>query len=133
LFYPATLAVFSALGAVVAAVARPALRERVRALVPPNVARAVVVLAGGWLALLAPWMVGRGTYTFWYHYMPSYGLALVLLAGVVAHLERTRERDVATFVAVALAFFVYFAPVWAEFRVSLGAANARLVFPGWKP
>ena len=25
-----------------------------------------LLLSLGWLAMLAPWMVGRGTYTFWY-------------------------------------------------------------------
>jgi dolichyl-phosphate-mannose-protein mannosyltransferase len=133
LFFSVTAAILTAVGGGVAVAVNGKARERVRALVPPTLARAVIILAGGWLALLAPWMVARGTYTFWYHYLPSYGLGLVLVAGVAAHLERRFERNVATYVAVALAFAIYFAPVWAEFPISEGHANARLVLPGWKP
>jgi dolichyl-phosphate-mannose-protein mannosyltransferase len=133
LFYSVTAAIVAALGGAGAALVSRQARERLRALVPPDLGRAVVILAGGWLALLAPWIVARGTYTFWYHYLPSYGLGLVLVAGLVAHLERRYERHVSTYVVLALAFAIYFAPVWAEFPITEARANARLVLPGWKP
>ncbi len=132
-FASVTAAMLASIVGGVAFAVNAKVRDRVRALVPAMFARAIVILAGGWLALLAPWMVARGTYTFWYHYLPSYGLGLVLVAGVVAHLERRFERHVATYVCIALAFAVYFAPVWAELPISEGRANARLIFPGWKP
>jgi dolichyl-phosphate-mannose--protein O-mannosyl transferase len=95
--------------------------------------RPAIVLQVGWLALLSPWMVARGSYTFMYHYLPSYGFALVLLAGCVARFERKHVRQVLGFTVTALILTVYFAPVWGELPIGESAANQRLLFRGWRP
>jgi dolichyl-phosphate-mannose--protein O-mannosyl transferase len=95
--------------------------------------RAVALLAAAWLALLAPWTVGRGGYVFMYHYLPSYAFGLVLLAGLMARLERRHPWMVVGFVGLALGFAIFFAPVWGEFPITESAAIHRLVFIPWRP
>ncbi|HVZ71787.1 MAG TPA: glycosyltransferase family 39 protein [Polyangia bacterium] len=94
--------------------------------------RACGVLVVGWLALIAPW-TGPRSYTFIYHYLPSYGFALVLLAGVVARLERRWPARVAYFACSVLVVAAFYAPVWAELPISAEAAVWRLPFPLWRP
>ncbi|HET6148239.1 MAG TPA: glycosyltransferase family 39 protein [Polyangia bacterium] len=133
LFLSGTLAVLLTLlgGGLVAVGARAS--TRAQRVVPPAERRAALLLAGGWVAMLGPWIVARGSYTFMYHYLPSYGLALVLVAGMAALVERRHPRLVATYVALALALAIYFAPVWAEFPVTTAQANRRLLFIPWQP
>jgi dolichyl-phosphate-mannose--protein O-mannosyl transferase len=69
-----------------------------------------------WLLPLAPWMVsGRDPYL--YHYLPSYGFALILLAGGLTWLFRTRPglawAALTGFVAVSAVYL----PVWAELPI----------------
>lgn len=69
-----------------------------------------------WLLPIAPWMVsGRDPYL--YHYLPSYGFALILLGGGLMWLFRThvwRAWAVLTgFVAVSAVFL----PVWIELPI----------------
>jgi len=52
--------------------------------------KAVLVLATGWAALFMLFAVSMGKHSFFYHYQPSYGFAIVLLAGVTAKLEQRR-------------------------------------------
>jgi len=99
----------------------------------PAFTKAVLVLASGWAALLALFAVSMGQHRFFYHYMPSYGFAIVLLAGVVAKLERRWPRAVLVFVALAVLWAMYFAPVWGEFALTERVANWRLIFPPWRP
>jgi dolichyl-phosphate-mannose--protein O-mannosyl transferase len=99
----------------------------------PATRRGLLILALGWFALLTPWIVGRGKYTFMYHYLPSHGFALLLAAGFVAMLERRRPAVALGLTAVTLCIAVYFAPVWGEFSLSESAANHRLLFPTWRP
>ena len=87
----------------------------------------------GWLALLSPWMVGRGKYTFHYHYLPCAAFVLLLVAGGAAVLERKHERLVLAFVAAVLAVAIYFAPVWGEATLTEHAAHLRLWFKLWQP
>jgi dolichyl-phosphate-mannose-protein mannosyltransferase len=114
-----------------------AVRSRFRRLAPagwsPRTVRAVALLALGWFALLAPWIVGRGTYVFWYHYLPSYGFGLILLGGLAARVERRAPRAIAVFVGLALGVAIYFAPVWGEFPLGDAVANRRLIFLPWRP
>jgi dolichyl-phosphate-mannose--protein O-mannosyl transferase len=98
----------------------------------PFLTRALL-LSLGWFALMFPWMVARGKFTFWYHYLPSYGFALMLVAGTLAALEQTRQRLVLAVFGVALLVAVYYAPVWGEFTISVGTANMRLIPNPWKP
>jgi dolichyl-phosphate-mannose-protein mannosyltransferase len=140
LFFSSTLVVVATLQAGVAAVVRARKAGlRVSAMLLgylsflPPVMRAATLLTIGWLALLAPWMVGRGSYTFMYHYLPSYGFALALVAGAAAHLEQRFPRAVSIYVGLALAIGVFFAPVWAEFPLAESVANYRLMFLPWQP
>jgi dolichyl-phosphate-mannose--protein O-mannosyl transferase len=93
--------------------------------------RAVAILAVGWLSMNLLWF-SRRIVTYFYHYLASWGFALLLLAGVVARLDRRYPKQVLAFVAVVLAVFVWFAPVWAEFPLSPAAVNRRLIFPLWR-
>ncbi|HEX4473699.1 MAG TPA: phospholipid carrier-dependent glycosyltransferase [Polyangiaceae bacterium] len=89
--------------------------------------------AFGWFAMLSPWTVGRGEFTFHYHYLPSYAFAVVLLGGAAARLERVRANAVFGFVLASAVIALYFAPVWGEYTLSEAAANRRLVFKNWQP
>jgi dolichyl-phosphate-mannose--protein O-mannosyl transferase len=93
----------------------------------------VALLAMAWLAMLAPWTVGRGGYVFMYHYLPSYAFGLILLAGLLVRLERRRPDLVAAFVGVGLAFAIFFAPVWGEIPLTDLEAHRRLIFLPWRP
>jgi dolichyl-phosphate-mannose-protein mannosyltransferase len=105
---------------------------RIRPL-PVKLARGLLISTVGWLALLSPWMVGRGTYTFYYHYLPSYACALLGLSGWVAWLESRRPAWVLGFIAAASVVACYYAPVWCELVLSTKAANHRLLFIPWRP
>ena len=99
----------------------------------PATVHAAALLTIGWLALLAPWIVGRGAGTYMYHYLPCYGFALTLVAGVAAKLERRFPRALLLYVIVALSIAVFFAPVWGEIRLPESLANQRLMFAPWQP
>jgi dolichyl-phosphate-mannose--protein O-mannosyl transferase len=77
--------------------------------------------------------ISMGKHSFFYHYQPSYGFAIVLLAGVDARLERYWPRAVLGFVVLAAAWAIYFAPAWGEFPLTLDEANRRLIFLPWRP
>jgi dolichyl-phosphate-mannose-protein mannosyltransferase len=131
LFLGAALAVVGALAGALAAAASRRARAWVRArggdFVTPT-----VLLALAWIALIAPW-TGSRSYTFVYHYLPSYAFALTLFAGLVARLERRFPSGVAFFVCAVFAVAVFYAPVWAELPVDARGASARLMFPTWRP
>jgi len=95
--------------------------------------KAVLVLATGWAAMLMLFVVSMGKHSFFYHYQPSYGFALVLLAGVAAKLETRWPRAIVVFVALAVAMGLYLTPVWGEFALTLQEANRRLIFLPWRP
>jgi dolichyl-phosphate-mannose-protein mannosyltransferase len=98
--------------------------------------RGVFLMLLGWFIFMAPWLATRGTrgnYTFSHYYLPCYAFLLVLLAGLAAHLERTRPKLVAGYIGFALAMSLFFAPVWGEFPITTATANLRLWFPGWRP
>lgn len=115
-----------------AAVSRK-LRVRMSGWLTPVFVKGVLILMAGWVALLIPWMVARKGYVFHYHYLPSFGFLLILVAGIVATLERKRPRIAATFVGLSLAVAVFYAPVWADVPISEASANYRLFLPTWRP
>ena len=141
LFLSSTIGILTALsaGIVFALRARVGFLARLlaprwaRLAIPPTVARAALLLSVGWLALLAPWIVGRGSATYMYHYLPSYGFALVLTAGLAAHLERRFPRALLAYVGLVLSIGIFFAPVWAEFPLAEAVANRRLILAPWQP
>ena len=98
--------------------------------------RGVFLMLIGWFSFMAPWLATRstrGNYTFSHYYLPCYAFLLVLLAGLAAHLQRTRPKTIAVYVGLCLAMSLYFAPVWGEFPITTATANLRLWFPGWRP
>jgi dolichyl-phosphate-mannose--protein O-mannosyl transferase len=113
-----------------------ALRPRWRARAPEWLDRQflerALLLVLGWVAMILPWMVARGKFTFIYHYLPSYGFALVLVAGVLAALERRYPRVVFVFFCAALLVAIYFVPVWGEFAIGSRTTRWRLIFESWK-
>ena len=139
LFLSSTVAVSSAMLAGLAAALSTRVRHRVvgvlsrLSLSSPVIGRAAGLLTVGWLAMLAPWMIGRGSYTFIYHYLPSYGFALILVSGMAAHLERRWPRALTGYLGLVLLLAIFFAPVWAEFPLAEAAANRRLMFVPWQP
>jgi dolichyl-phosphate-mannose--protein O-mannosyl transferase len=111
----------------------PRWRRAWRSLFDDAFTNAVWVLATGWLALLMLFVISMGKHSFFYHYQPSYGFAIVLLAGVTARLERYWPRAIAVFVTLAVLMAIYFAPIWGEFPLTLEEANRRLIFLPWRP
>jgi dolichyl-phosphate-mannose-protein mannosyltransferase len=134
LWASATVLVLGAPLVAAAAAVRARLRAK-RASVSPlgDLIKPALLLAIGWAAMLLPWMLGRGKYTFSYHYLPSYGFALVLVGGVVARLERRHPVETCAFVGLVALVSLYFAPVWCEVTLSDTAANHRLLFVPWRP
>lgn len=109
----------------------PRLRERWLTWFDVRYSKALAIVGVTWVSMMLLWFTRRIT-TYWYHYLTPWGIALVLLAGVVARLDRRFPKAVLSFVVVVLAVFVYFAPVWAEFPISVAAAHRRLIFPLWR-
>ena len=108
-WFPASLAVVGLPVVRALAIRIQRLRERWSSLFDPDFTKAVLVLASGWVAMFMLFAVSMGKHSFFYHYQPSYGFAIVLLAGVVARLERRWPREVLLFVALAFVVAIYFA------------------------
>jgi len=114
-----------------AAALSPRWRERWRGWFDARYSKALAIVGVSWVSMMLLWFSRRIT-TYWYHYLTPWGIALVLLAGVVARLERRYPKGVLSFVLVVAAVFIYFAPVWAEIPISISAAHHRLIFPLWR-
>jgi dolichyl-phosphate-mannose-protein mannosyltransferase len=97
----------------------------------PAFTRAVAILGIAWVSMMLLWFTRR-IVTYWYHYLASWGFAIILLGGVIARFERRHSRAVLVFVALVALAFIWFAPVWAEFPISRAAMRHRLVFPLWR-
>lgn len=130
LWWTATVAFFSAL-AVSATTALRMLRARSLSIELDGTTRAVVFLFSFGLAMLLPWTLGlRDSYI--YHYLPTYSLLLVLLAGVAAHVYRTRRLPVLGFVLSVGLVSAFYAPVWAQLPLTTRAFEQRLFLPMWR-
>ena len=106
-------------------------RERWRRWFDVRFSKALAILVVCWICMMLLWISGR-IVTYWYHYLTSWGFTLILLAGLVARLDRRFSKEVLIFVLLVLAVSIYFAPVWAELPISLAAAHRRLIFPLWQ-
>jgi dolichyl-phosphate-mannose--protein O-mannosyl transferase len=106
-------------------------RERWSHLFDARSNKALAILGVAWLSMMLLWISGR-IVTYWYHYMTPWGLAMILVAGVVSRLDRRFPKGVLVFVFLMLAVSTYFAPVWAEIPISVSAAHRRLIFPMWQ-
>ena len=116
-----------------------AIRSRFRriwlAILDAPTMRGVLLMLVGWFAFMAPWLATRGTrgnYTFSHYYLPCYAFLLVMLGGLASHLERKYPKVITTYIGLAFAMAVFFAPVWGEFALTATAANMRLWFPTWR-
>jgi dolichyl-phosphate-mannose--protein O-mannosyl transferase len=88
--------------------------------------KALVIVGVCWVSMMLLWFTRRIT-TYWYHYLTPWGIAIILLAGVFARLERRYPKEVLAFVFLVLSALVYFAPVWAEIPISSAAAHRRMI------
>jgi dolichyl-phosphate-mannose--protein O-mannosyl transferase len=98
--------------------------------------KSILVMLLGWYSFIVPWIATsstRGNYTFSHYYLPCYMFGLVMLAGLVAYLERRRPRWIVNYLGLALIVSIYYAPVWGEFPMTTAAANRRLFIPSWRP
>jgi dolichyl-phosphate-mannose-protein mannosyltransferase len=114
-----------------AAALSPRWRERWRGWFDVRYSKALAILGVSWVSMMLLWFTRRIT-TYWYHYLTPWGIALVLLGGVAARLDRRYPKGVLWFVVAVLVVFIYFAPVWAEIPLSVSAAHRRLIFPMWQ-
>lgn len=108
-------------------------RQILLSVFPKEVHKPAIILIAGWFASLFPWMIARGQYIFFYHYLPSYGFAVILLAGILAVWEKRWPRWILGFSILFLAFLIFFAPVWGELGTTTVKANWRLLFKSWQP
>jgi dolichyl-phosphate-mannose--protein O-mannosyl transferase len=75
-------------------------------------ARSLVFCLAAYWSLLAPWIVTRRD-SYLYHYLPSYLIALVLLAGVFGDVVRSRRRAVFLLMGALVLLSVWYSPRWA--------------------
>ena len=116
-----------------------AIRTRLRrywlAILDAPTMRGVLLMLIGWFSFMAPWLATRstrGNYTFSHYYLPCYAFLLVMLAGLASHLERKYPKVITTYLGLALAMAIFFAPVWGELPLSPAAVNMRLWFTPWR-
>jgi dolichyl-phosphate-mannose--protein O-mannosyl transferase len=88
--------------------------------------KGLAIVGVSWLSMMLLWFTGRIT-SYWYHYLTPWAIALVLVAGVFARLDRRYPKQVLGFVFLVLAAFVWFAPAWAEIPISPAAAHRRMI------
>jgi dolichyl-phosphate-mannose--protein O-mannosyl transferase len=93
--------------------------------------KALAILGVAWLSMMLLWFTGRIT-SYWYHYLTPWAFAIPLVAGIVSRLDRRFPKSVLAFVAVLLAVFIFYAPVWAELPISVSASHYRLISPMWR-
>jgi dolichyl-phosphate-mannose--protein O-mannosyl transferase len=124
----ACLLLLPVFGALVAL--KPAWRERWFQWFDLAATRAFAVLWVSWLSMLLLWMSGKIS-TYWYHYLYAWGFALVLLAGVMARVDRRFPKVTLGFVVLVLVIAAWFVPVWAELPISVEGAHLRLPFRSW--
>lgn len=82
------------------------------------------------VALIVQWILSNRESYLW-HYMGTYSVGLILLAGTLGPLWRERPQRVVIVSAVALAVGIFYSPVWAYGVLSIPAAHWRLFVPGW--
>lgn len=93
--------------------------------------RGCYLVLGQALAFLAPWVAThRDSYI--YHYLPVYGLLVVLLAGFVAFVARAKPRRALLFLCLVTLCGGYYAPVWSFMPLSPAAYEQRLFVRSWR-
>jgi dolichyl-phosphate-mannose--protein O-mannosyl transferase len=91
----------------------------------------VLLVLSGCFGFLAPWILThRDSYI--YHYLPSYLALLLLLAGIVDWLGRSRYRQLLGYVGIVLLVAAFYAPVWSTLEISPAAVPLRLFLGSWR-
>ena len=106
--------------------------RRLRAQVPISAfvrQEALVLITAA--ALIVQWTITNRESYIW-HYMGTYSLGLVLLAGVVDRETLTRPRAAGALLLVLMAVSVFYSPVWTNGLLSNTAASWRLFLPRWR-
>jgi dolichyl-phosphate-mannose-protein mannosyltransferase len=93
--------------------------------------RSILLLLAGCFGFLAPWILThRDSYI--YHYLPSYMSLLLLLAGFVDWLGRSRPRQFLLYVGVILLVAAWYAPLWSTLEIAPSAVPLRLFLESWR-
>ena len=78
-----------------------------------------------WIAPLLPWIASsRDSYA--YHYMPTYAVGLIALAGLASRAYAWKPRVTLAAVCVVVVVSAYYAPVWGELPIGYSALDRRL-------
>lgn len=93
--------------------------------------KAVVFALACWASPLLPWIFTKRD-SYMYHYLPSYGFGLVLLAGVFAWIFRRWRAFAWVLVLTACIVSVYFIPVSSKIPLTHRQLDRRIVFEQWK-
>jgi dolichyl-phosphate-mannose-protein mannosyltransferase len=95
-----------------------------------RLARPLFWLLAAWAGPIAFWVPSlRDSYL--YHYFPSYGFALPLLAGFVDRLYARRPLLMLAAILIVVEISVFYAPLWGELLLFDTGLRARLL-PGWR-
>jgi dolichyl-phosphate-mannose-protein mannosyltransferase len=93
--------------------------------------RAVLFALACWASPFLPWILTKRD-SYMYHYLPSYGFGLVLLAGIFAWMFRRRRVAAWALVLTACIVSIYFIPVSSQMPLTHKQLDRRLVFELWK-
>jgi dolichyl-phosphate-mannose-protein mannosyltransferase len=88
------------------------------------------LLLGTAVALIVQWILSNRESYLW-HYMGTYSIGLILLAGYFAPLWRAQSGRILVVVGVALAVAIFYSPVWAYGVLPISAVRWRLFAPSW--
>jgi dolichyl-phosphate-mannose--protein O-mannosyl transferase len=83
------------------------------------------------MSMLLPWIIGSQD-SYVYHYLPVYTLLLAMLAGLAAHLYRSRRLPVLAYVCATALVSAFYAPVWGKLPLTPKAFEQRLPLIGWR-
>ncbi len=93
--------------------------------------RAVLVTLSAAAGFLAPWVLThRDSYI--YHFLPTYTMLVILLAGFVDWSRAAHPLAVTVFMVVVLLVLAYYAPVWALLPIRDEGMRTRLFLESWR-
>jgi len=90
----------------------------------------LVLLGTAWAMNMLPF-IGIGRVMFLYHYFTALIWAILILAYLINHIEKP-TKPVLALGLIALASFIYFAPLTYGLPLSSTAYDARTWLPSWK-
>ena len=94
-------------------------------------ASALLWVLVAWAAPIVFWIPSlRDAYL--YHFLPSYGFGLVLLAGLTDRMYRRYRLHTLLAVVLVAEVTLFYAPIWSELPLTQTALHARLFFPFWR-